>query len=130
MIDAREPVVTPSIYLLIYDSYVINETMLSYGIDNLDQQQYLEGLDFKIYPHTYSLWPNTLGSMSRVFNNSTSYYGVRRRAISGDGVVQNLLKKFGYKTYGVFNAYYPIRGIIPSYDYSFPERSSPYRPYF
>ncbi len=55
MVGAREPVKTPGIYLLIYDAYVENETMLGYGIDNLDQQQYLEELGFKIYPDTYSI---------------------------------------------------------------------------
>jgi hypothetical protein len=31
LIGAREPVLTPSIYLLVYDSYVVNETMSAYG---------------------------------------------------------------------------------------------------
>lgn len=44
---------TPNIYLLIYDAYVINETMLQYGIDNSAQEKYLEKLGFKLYPHTY-----------------------------------------------------------------------------
>ena len=47
MVGAREPVKTPGIYLLIYDAYVENETMLGYGIDNLDQQLYLEELGLK-----------------------------------------------------------------------------------
>lgn len=124
MVGVREPVKTPGIYLLIYDAYVENETMLGHGIDNLDQQQYLEDQGFKIYPDTYSIMPSTVHSMSRVLNVSTNYYGDKRKAISGDGVVQNLLQKYGYKTYGVFNSYYHIRGIIPTYDYSYPESSS------
>ncbi len=124
LIDSREPVITPSIYLLVYDAYIVNETMLAHGIDNLDQEQYLEGLDFKIYPHTYSVKSNSTSSMSRVFNSSMSYYGSPRRAVSGDGIVQNLLEKFGYKTYGVFPSDYFFRGIIPSYDYWFPGLSS------
>jgi len=124
LVDDREPAITPSIYLLVYDSYVINETMLAHGIDNTEQEQYLEGLDFKIYPHTYSVKSSSAATMSRVLNSSTSYYGVSRRAVSGDGVVQNLLKKYGYKTYGVFPTDYFFRGIIPSYDYWFPGSSS------
>jgi len=120
LIDSREPVTTPSIYLLVYDAYVANETMLAHGIDNLDQEQYLEGLDFIIYPHTYSVGSTSITSMSRVLNSSMSYYGNKRRAVSGDGIVQNLLKKFGYKTYGVFSTDYFFRGVIPSYDYSVP----------
>lgn len=125
LIDSREPAAKPSIYLLIYDSYVVNETMIEYGIDNQEQQQYLRELDFNIYPDVYSLGTNTLDSMSRVFNNSMNYYGNKRRGISGDGVVQNLLKEFGYKTYGVFSSDYYARGVVPTYDYSFPDASSP-----
>jgi len=124
LVDNREPVINPSIYLLVYDAYVINETMLAYGIDNLEQEQYLEGLGFKIYPHTYSVGSSSASSMSRVLNSSTSYYGVSRRAVSGDGIVQNLLKKYGYKTYGVFPTEFFFRGIIPSYDYWYPNSSS------
>jgi hypothetical protein len=120
MVESKNPIKTPSIYLLVYDSYVVNETMLSYGIDNQDQEQYLEGLGFKIYPHTYSIKSNSIPTMSRVFNSSTSYYGSRRRAVSGDGVVHNLLEEFGYKTYGIFKWNFFFRGLIPSYDYWFP----------
>jgi hypothetical protein len=58
--------------------------------------------------------------MSRVLNSSTSYYGNPRRAVSGDGVVQNLLEKYGYTTYGIFQVNHFSRGTIPSYDYWFP----------
>jgi hypothetical protein len=124
LIGAREPVVAPSIYLLVYDSYVASETMSAYGIDNRVQEQYLEGLGFKIYPHTYSLGALSIASMSRVLNCSVSFYGNPRRGVSGDGVVQNLLEESGYKTYGVFPTDYFFRGIVPSYDYSFPGYAS------
>jgi len=120
LIGSREPVINPNIYLLVYDSYIVNETMLAYGIDNLDQEQYLKDLDFKIYPHTYSVASSSTDSMSRVLNSSMSYYGNERRAVSGDGIVQNLLKEFGYKTFGVFPMDFFFRGVVPSYDYSFP----------
>jgi hypothetical protein len=58
--------------------------------------------------------------MSRVLNCSVSFYGNKRRGVSGDGIVQNLLEEFGYKTYGVFPTNYFFRGVVPSYDYSFP----------
>ena len=120
LIDSREPVITPSIYLLVYDAYVASETYLAYGIDNRDQEQYLKDLDFKMYPHTYSVGGNTIQTMSRVLNSSTSFYGNKRRAVSGDGIVQNLLEKYGYRTYGVFDADYFFIGIISGYDYSVP----------
>ena len=40
---------TPSVYLMTYDSYVENETMLKYGIDNSEQEKHLQALGFKIY---------------------------------------------------------------------------------
>lgn len=119
-IGDRKPAKTPNIYLLVYDAYVPNETMLAYGIDNSQQEKYLEENGFKLYPHTYTLAGTSIASMSRVLNASTSFYGDTRRATSGDGVVQNLLKKFGYQTYGVFPSGYYFLGNPSTYDYSYP----------
>jgi hypothetical protein len=94
--------------------------MLAYGIDNSSQEQYLENLDFQIYPHTYSVGANSITTISRVLNASVDFYGNVRKGVSGDGVVQNLLKGFGYKTYGVFESATFFWGIAPRYDYSFP----------
>lgn len=120
LVGSRGPVVAPSIYLLVYDSYVVNETMAAYGFDNRVQEQYLEGQGFKIYPGTYSLGALSIASMSRALNSSVSFYGSPRRGVSGDGIVQNLLEDSGYKTYGIFPSDYFFRGTISSYDYSFP----------
>jgi hypothetical protein len=124
LIGSRKPVRTPDIYLLIYDAYVSNETMLAHGIDNHAQEQFLEDQGFEIYPGTYTVASASASSMSRVLNVSTSYYGDKRRAVSGDGVVQNLLKKYGYQTYGIFPSDYFFRGVVPAYDHSFPVRGS------
>jgi hypothetical protein len=125
LIGSRKPAITPNIYLLVYDAYVANETMMGYGIDNQHQEEYLKDLDFKLYPQTYSLGGSTLTSMSRVFNASASYYGNNKwRAASGDGVVQNLLKGLGYETYGVFPTDFFFRGHASGYDYSFPTHAS------
>jgi len=121
LVGSKEPLSTPSIYLLVYDAYVINETMLGYGIDNNAQEKYLETLGFTIYPHTYSVGAESILTMSRVLNASTEYYGYTRRGVSGDGVVQNLLKSYGYETYGIFESDYFFQGIGSSYDFSFPE---------
>ena len=122
LVGERTPSSTPNIYLLIYDGYAHNETMLSYGIDNRAQEEYLTNAGFILYPHTYSVAAYSIETMSRVLNASTDYYGVSRRAVSGDGVVQNLLKSFGYRTYGIFQFGWFSRGIEPSYDYSLPEK--------
>ena len=124
LIEGRKPDITPNIYLLIYDAYVPNETMLSYGIDNSSQEEYLKELGFKLYPHTYSVAANSTGTMSRVLNASIEYYGDKRKGASGDGIIQNTLSYFGYKTYGLFTSDYFFRGIDPTYDFSIPGRSS------
>lgn len=121
LIESRTPASTPNIYLLVYDGYPHNETMLSYGIDNSKQEEHLVSAGFTLYPHTYSVAALSVSTMSRVLNASTDYYGVSRRAVSGDGVVQNLLKSFGYRTYGIFPSGHFFRGIEPSYDVSLPE---------
>ena len=124
LVEKRIPVITPNIYLLIYDSYVTNETMLAYGIDNSSQEDYLEELSFKLYPHTYSVANHSTGTMSRVLNASTEIYGDQRRVVSGDGIIQNTLRGFGYETYGLFFSDYFFRENDPTYDFSIPERSS------
>ena len=125
LVADRKPVPTPNIYLLIYDAYAHNETMLSYGIDNSAQEAYLEKQGFKLYPHIYSVSAVSTRTMSRVLNASTEFYGDLRRAASGDGVVQNLLKGFGYTTYGLFPTDYFFRGYGAHYDVYSPHNVTP-----
>jgi hypothetical protein len=121
----RTPVITPNIYLLVYDAYVPNETMLTYGIDNSAQEDYLSEQGFKLYPHTYSIEATTIETMSKVLNASTEHYGDMRRGVSGDGITQILLRDIGYETYGLFPSDHMFRGFGESYDYSIPESSIP-----
>ncbi len=121
LVGSRIPPRTPNIYLLLYDAYVINETMLGYGIDNRAQEEFLEGRGFKIYPRTYTLGNNTVNTMSRVFNVESEPGSAARAAPAGAGVVQNLLRGFGYETYGLFQNSYLFWGIGSSYDYFCPE---------
>lgn len=125
LVETKSPVVTPNIYLLVYDAYVPSETLSGYGIDNSSQEDFLSAQGFQLYPHTYSIGSSTLESMSKVLNASTEYYGNHRRGASGDGVVQKLLHDIGYKTYGLFYSDYMFRGYGESYDYSYPENSTP-----
>jgi len=118
---SRTPLSRPNIYFLVYDSYVVNETMLAYGIDNHGQQEYLEEKGFKTYPHAYSVGEYTIPSISRTMEVSADYYGSRRRGISGSGTVHRLLKQFGYRTYGICQSNRFFQGIGSGYDYSFPE---------
>ena len=71
----------PNIYVLTYDSYVSNETMLQYGIDNGDQEAWLLEQGFVLYPTTYSVAASTLGTMGRLFGGG----GAPRTALSGGG---------------------------------------------
>ena len=125
LIGERTPVITPNIYLLVYDAYVPNETMLAYGIDNSVQEEYLSEQGFKLYPHTYTIGSPTLASMSRVLNASTEFYGDRRRGVSGDGITQIMLRELGYETYGLFFSDFMLRGVGENYDYSIPENIIP-----
>jgi hypothetical protein len=125
LVENKTPAVTPNIYLLVYDAYVPNETMLGYGIDNSAQENYLHKKGFTFYPHTYSIGSATLETMTRVLNVSTEYISGRRTGVSGDGITQKILRSLGYKTYGLFPYDYMFRGTNSSYDYSFPESSIP-----
>jgi hypothetical protein len=125
MIEARAPALTPNIYLLVYDSYVANETMQAYGIDNRAQEDYLQEQGFTLYPHTYSVGSDTLGSMSRVLNASTEKTGNPRRGVAGDGIVHNALQSLGYRTVGIFPYDFMFRGVGSSYDESIPEYDTP-----
>ena len=113
--------VKPDIYLLAYDSYVSNETMLQYGIDNSKQETYLEEQDFKIYNGVYSIGSNTLYTMSRVLNISTSYPGITSQIFAGKSNLHKMLRNKGYTLGGVMkdpvfwekkipilDTYYPI----------------------
>ncbi len=117
----HEPLRTPSIYLLVYDSYVNNETLIQYGIDNQVQENFLHEQGFILYPHTYSIGGNTLDSMSSVLNIASDIHSKDRKAVSGDGIVHRILKQYGYETIGIFPNDYMFRGIGSSYDYSSPE---------
>jgi hypothetical protein len=121
LIEGRIPTATPNIYLLVYDAYVSNETMLAYGIDNSSQEEYLREVGFELYPHTYSVAATSTTTMNRVLNVSTQDDA---RGVSGDGIVQNALKSIGYETYGIFPSNFFFREIPPTYDFSLPERSS------
>ncbi len=129
LVGERTPAITPNIYLLVYDAYVPNETMLAYGIDNSPQEDYLSEQGFKLYPHTYSIGSATIQTMSRVLNASTEYYGDKRRGVSGDGVTQRIFRDLGYETYGLFYSDFMFRGVGESYDHSIPESKNSIPPY-
>jgi len=125
MVKEKSPVFTPNIYLLVYDSYVVNETMLGYGIDNSLQEDFLTDRGFVIYPHTYSIGASTIASMTRVLNASYNVTSGSRKEVAGDGAVHKTLKYLGYKTYGIFPYDYMFQGVGSSYDFSIPKMGEP-----
>jgi len=127
MVGEREPILTPNIYLLVYDSYVANETMLGYGIDNSAQEDYLRENGFILYPHTYSIGATTINTMSNVLEISNDFGSSSdpRVGVSGNGAVQRALRSLGYRTYGIFQSDYMFRGIGSSYDISLPQNTRP-----
>ena len=88
--------VKPDIYLLTYDGYVVNETMLGYGIDNSPQEKYLEDKGFQIYPNTYSIGGSTWATMTRVLNMSDIYPGSNSQVMAGKSNVHKILAHNGY----------------------------------
>jgi hypothetical protein len=59
--------------------------------------------------------------MSRTLDASAALYSRPQTGISGDGIVQNLLKGVGYETYGLFPHAFFFQGIGSSYDFSLPD---------
>jgi len=122
-IKGKQIKTTPNIYLLIYDAYVSDETLMFYGIDNHDQSLFLEENGFIIYPKTYSVGAYTLSTMNKVLNVSINDYGHIRRGVAGDGIVQKILKGNNYQVLGIFPSDYMFRQIGPMYDDYFPKKA-------
>ena len=95
---------TPDIYLLTYDSYVENEIMLHYGIDNSEQESYLVDHGFTIYRGTYSIGPASKVSMAALFRLAPG--GDLTKVLSGDSVAVRALNENGYTTYFVASPYF------------------------
>ncbi|SFG78493.1 YidC/Oxa1 family membrane protein insertase [Neptunomonas qingdaonensis] len=107
-----------SIYLLTYDSYVINETMLQYGIDNSHQEKYLKGMGFTIYPNTYSIEAASITTMGSVLDikYETSFSDLKE-STRGNAFVLDVLHYNNYKTAGYFNNDYFFRGSEKEINY-------------
>lgn len=125
-VTAKTPRRTPNIYLLVYDSYPAAEALAAYGLDNQAQEEFLKETGFILYPQVYSVAAHTLSSISFMLNSAPEYYGSEQRAGAGKGIVQKILKNYGYTTYGIFASDYFFRdNNVPSYDYWFPQSTTP-----
>jgi hypothetical protein len=117
----REAGHRPSIFLLVYESYVGNETMLAYGIDNSDQEDFLKENGFYIYKGTWSLDSPSIASMSLVLGLHGWPYDT---AVEDAGIVQTILAENEYRTFGIFSSAYFVQGHLGFYDCTFPSLSS------
>tara|TARA_B110000879_G_C11145800_1_gene502391 strand:+ start:6 stop:1739 length:1734 start_codon:yes stop_codon:yes gene_type:complete len=122
-IPREEMLSKPDIFLLTYDSYVPQETMLGYGIDNSSQESYLQSKGFTLYPHAYSIAPNSRPSMARMLEMNDTLQKQDYLSTSGAALVPHILTQYGYQTFGVLNAF-----MVPqpqhSYDSLYANNSS------
>ena len=108
----------PNIFLLVYESYLGNETMLAHGIDNSDQESFLKENGFDIYKGIWSLDSPSRPSMSAVL-------GLCEFSCDGPKEVSQIVfADNGYRTVGIFPSTYFLRGKFGSYDHEFPNFSS------
>lgn len=115
---------TPDIYLLTYDAYVENATMLSYGIDNREQEAYLEGRGFKLYRGTYSKSRESVLSMGTMLDwiagpASDSSVDQLKRSTAGFNPVNDILKNNGYQTYNVTHPLFFPKDRSSNYDFAY-----------
>jgi hypothetical protein len=115
-----KPARTPNVYLMTYDSYVQNETMQRYGIDNSGQEAWLEAQGFEIHRDVYSVAASSIPSMGRVLAGPAD----PRSGVAGRSPMLDLLRSAGYRIAGVFPTSYFFETEGSHYDYSFPPRGS------
>jgi len=109
----------PNIYLLTYDAYVVNETMMQYGIDNSKQEKFLTNNRFKIYRNTYSVASASISTMRRVLDMSYKFPKYPQ-VIAGNGAVYTILKKNKYRVGIVMENTYFYENKKPLLDFYFP----------
>ena len=104
----------PDIYFLVYDSYVNEYQMNSYGIDNSEQMSFFRENDFIMYDKTYSIGPNTTVSMPFVFQiDETNIERPLCNYIIGNSTVDDILQKNGYETNYVLSPFFFRCSDIP-----------------
>lgn len=113
------------VLLIVFEAYADFETIKHYGFDNREQMALLEENGFHVYHGTYSLGAPTTPSLSKVFNVDRDI-SEHKQSLAGGSAVHDLLSKQGYKTYGVFDNAWNLRGLPVEeikYDNTFPSTS-------
>ncbi|HOU85972.1 MAG TPA: hypothetical protein PK158_14115, partial [Spirochaetota bacterium] len=110
------------ILFIVFEAYVDNETLKYYGYDNTEQLKFLEDNGFNVYNGIYSIGAPTEQSLSKLFNIDRDV-SRHKRYLAGNTAVHALLSAQGYKTHGVFDNNWNLRGLPMNqlkYDYTFP----------
>ena len=125
----KEPIRTPDVYLLVYESYGNQETLGFYGIDNSRQMEYLLDSGFAIYDGTYSVGAPSVGSISHMLHmERLPQIDTRfmRSIVAQEATALKLFSELGYRNNAVMKDDYMIRASLPTaYDYFFPNPSDP-----
>ena len=113
------------ILFIVFESYADNETLKHFGYDNEVHADYLKSNGFRVYRGIYSLGAPTEQSLSKAFNIDRDV-SEHKKYLAGNTALHALLSLQGYKTHGVFDNNWNLRGLSMSqirYDYSFPASS-------
>jgi len=113
------------VLFIIFESYADNETLKFFGYDNEAHADYLKSNGFRVYRGIYSLGAPTEQSLSKAFNIDRDV-SEHKKYLAGNTTVHALLSAQGYKTHGVFDNNWNLRGLPMSqirYDNSFPASS-------
>lgn len=125
VLEGRTVKRTNDVLFIVFESYADNETLHHFGHDNSAQVSFLESNGFRVYPGTYSLGAPTEQSLSKAFNIDRDV-SEHKKYLAGGTAVHALLRAQGYKTHGVFDNNWNLRGLSMSqmkYDYCFPASS-------
>ena len=116
---------TNDILFIVFESYADNETLKYFGYDNEAHSDYLKSNGFRVYRGIYSLGAPTEQSLSKTFNIDRDV-SEHKKYLAGNTALHALLSAQGYKTHGVFDNNWNLRGLQMSqirYNYSFPASS-------
>lgn len=113
------------VLFIVFESYADNETLKYFGYDNEAHADYLKSNGFHVYRGIYSLGAPTEQSLSKAFNIDRDV-SEHKKYLAGNTALHALLGAQGYKTHGVFDNNWNLRGLSMNqirYDYSFPASS-------
>lgn len=126
-IAEREPIRTPDVFLIIYESYANQEMLDFYGYDNQEQLAFLQDHGFAIYDGIYTVGPRSLLSIAHLLHvDPLARFANRRDVIGKDANGLKALKQIGYDVFSIMTDDYMIRGTTPDlYDGYYPNPTDP-----